>query len=66
MLAERRLIEAPQAMYFAARLLQLYGPVDVADADLSPYQQARLGEVAALVMHHAADVLERLFAQIGA
>lgn len=66
MLAERRLIEAPQAMYFAARLLQLHGPVDVADADLSPYQQARLGEVAALVMHHAADVLERLFAQIGA
>lgn len=66
MLAERRVIQAQYAMYFAARLLQLYGPVDVADADLSPHQQARLGEVAALVMHHAADVLERLFAQIGA
>lgn len=64
MLAERRLIEATQAMYFAARLLQIHGPFDLEDADLSPYQQARLGEVAALVMHHAAEELEKIEAEI--
>lgn len=60
MIAERRVIEAPQAMYFAARVLQLHGPFDLADEDLSPYQQARLGEAVALVIHHAADELEKL------
>ncbi|MCB2156541.1 hypothetical protein KQI84_16820 [bacterium] len=60
MLAESRLIEAPQAMYFAARLLQLHGPFDLAEEDLSPYQQERLSQAAALVIHHAADELEKL------
>lgn len=66
MLAERRVIQAEYAMFFAASLLLLHGPFHLADAELSSYQQARLGEVAALVMHHAADELERLSAQIGA
>jgi hypothetical protein len=66
MLSERRVIQAEYAMFFAASLLLFHGPFHLADAELSSYQQARLGEVAALVMHHAADVLERLFAQIGA
>lgn len=60
MIAERRVIEAPQAMYFAARLLQLHGPFDLTDDDLSPYQQERLSQAVALVLHHAADEIEKL------
>ena len=66
MLAERRLIEAPQAMYFAARLLQLHGPFDLENAELSPYQQERLGEVAVLLINHAAEKLEEVSARLEA
>jgi hypothetical protein len=60
MLAERRAIQAGYAMYFAANVLQIHGPFDLVDVDLSPYQQERLAQAAALVIHHAADELERL------
>src|SRR5690606_27241958 len=63
MLAERRLIEAPQTMYFAARLLQIHGPFDLADVELSPYQQERLAQAAALVLHEAVNKLEAIHAE---
>lgn len=58
MLAERRVIEAPQAMFFAATLLLLHGPFSMADVELSAYEQERLAQTAALVLHHVADQLE--------
>lgn len=65
MLAERRGMHAPpQAMFFAATLLMLHGPFVLADVELSPYQQERLAQAAALVLHHAADEIEKLSAQI--
>jgi hypothetical protein len=64
MLAERRTIVAPQAMFFAASLLQLHGPFALADAGLSMYQQERLAQAAALVIHEAANEIEKLSAQI--
>jgi hypothetical protein len=64
MLAERRTIVAPQAMFFAASLLQLHGPFALADVELSPYQQERLAEAAALVLHEVANEIEKLSAQI--
>jgi uncharacterized protein YaiI (UPF0178 family) len=64
MLAERRTIVAPQAMFFAASLLQLHGPFALADAGLSVYQQERLAQAAALVIHEAANEIEKLSAQI--
>jgi uncharacterized protein YeaC (DUF1315 family) len=66
MLAERRTIVAPQAMFFAATLLQLHGPFALADAGLSAYEQERLAQAAALVIHEAANALERLSVQIEA
>ena len=65
MLAERRVIQAEYAMFYAASLLLLHGPFHLADAELSPYQQERLAQAAAIAIHHAADELERLTAQIG-
>jgi hypothetical protein len=64
MLAERRAIQAEYAMFFAASLLLLHGPFHLADTELSSYQQERLAEAAALVIHHAADEIERLTPQI--
>jgi hypothetical protein len=64
MLAERRGMQAPQAMFFAASLLQLHGPFDLMDAELSAYQQERLAQAAALVLHEAANEIEKLSAQI--
>jgi hypothetical protein len=63
MLAERRTIAAPQAMFFAASLLQLHGPFVLADVELSPYQQERLAQAAALVLHEAANRLEAIHAE---
>lgn len=64
MLTEHRVIEAPQAMTFAAMLLLLHGPFALDDVELSPYQQERLAEAAALVLHHSADRLEEIHAEI--
>jgi hypothetical protein len=64
MLAERRTIVAPQAMFFAASLLQLHGPFSMVDVELSEYQQERLAQAAALVIHHAAGELEWIEAEI--
>ena len=64
MLAERRGILAPRAMFFAATLLLVHGPFDLADVELSPYQQKRLAQAAALVLHEAANEIEKLSAQI--
>lgn len=65
MLAERRGMHAPQAMFFAASVLQLHGPFALADVELSAYEQERLAQAAALVIHEAANEIERLSAQIG-
>jgi hypothetical protein len=51
-------------MFFAASLLQLHGPFALADAGLSVYQQERLAQAAALVIHEAANEIEKLSAQI--
>lgn len=64
MLAERRTIVAPQAMFFAASLLLLHGPFALADVELSAYEQERLAEAAALVLHEAANEIEKLSVQI--
>jgi hypothetical protein len=64
MLAERRTIVASQAMFFAATLLLLHGPFALTEVELSAYQQARLGEAAALVIHHAAGEMEWIEAEI--
>jgi hypothetical protein len=64
MLAERRTIVAPQAMFFAASILQLHGPFALADVELSAYEQERLAQAAALVIHEAANEIEKLSAQI--
>ena len=66
MLAERRGLMAPHAMFFAATLLLVHGPFDLADVELSPYQQESLVEAAALVLHEAANSLERLSVRIEA
>jgi hypothetical protein len=63
MLAERRGIQAGYAKFFATNLLLLHGPFDLVDAELSSYQQERLGEAAALVLHHAADEIEKIHAK---
>jgi hypothetical protein len=64
MLAERRGMLAPQAMFFAASILQLHGPFSMVDVELSEYQQERLAQAAALVIHHAAGELEWIEAEI--
>ena len=63
MLAERRVIQAEHAMFFAASLLLLHGPFHLADAELSSYQQERLVEAAALVLHEAANGIEAIHAE---
>lgn len=65
MLAEHRVIQAQYAMFSAASLLLLHGPFHLADAELSPYQQERLSQAAALAIHHAANEIERLTPQLG-
>lgn len=64
MLTERRVIQAPQAMFFAATLLLLHGPFALADVELSAYEKERLAEAAALVINEAANEIEKLSAQI--
>lgn len=64
MFAEPRVIQAEYAKFFAASLLLLHGPFALRDAELSPYQQERLAQAAALAIHHAADEIERLTPQI--
>lgn len=59
LLAEPGVIEAPAALSWACRLHLLHGPWALDDVDLTPYQCGRLGEAAALLMHHAANELER-------
>lgn len=66
MLAERRTMLAPQAMFFAASILQLHGPFALAHVELSAYEQERLAQAAALVIHEAANEIEKLSTQIGA
>lgn len=63
MLAERRGMLAPQAMFFAASILQLHGPFALADVELSAYQQERLAQAVALVLHEAANKLEAIHAE---
>ena len=63
MLAERRTMLAPQAMFFAASILLLHGPFALADVELSAYEQERLAQAAALVLHEAASKLEAIHAE---
>lgn len=64
LLAERGVIAAPAALYYACRLHQLHGPWSMGDADLSPYQCQRLAEAAALLINHAAEQLEEQSAHL--
>lgn len=59
LLAEPGVIAAPAALSRACRLHLLHGPWSLDDVDLTPYQCGRLGEAAALLMHHVANELER-------
>lgn len=63
-LSESRIIQAPMAMYYAARLMQLHGPFALTEVELSEYQEERLREAAALVLRDVAERLEGHLARI--
>jgi hypothetical protein len=59
LISERRVLYAPAAMSWACDLHRVQGPWSFEGVDLTPYQCQRLAEAAALIIHHAADELER-------
>jgi hypothetical protein len=65
LLSERRVVHAPATMSWACDLHIVQGPWSFEDADLNPYQCQRLAEAAALIIHHVAEELERIEAEVG-
>lgn len=65
LLSETRVIEALAAMTWACQLHLVHGPWSLEDVHLNPYQCQRLAEAAALIIHHAAEELERIGTEIG-